>query len=69
MGLAYTIWFRGVDRLPISSVTLLMLLTPVVASLAGFVYYHQSLTPIQLCGMALIGACVVIAQCADPPTA
>jgi probable blue pigment (indigoidine) exporter len=67
MGFAYTIWFRGIERLPASSVTFLVLLTPIVASLAGFVYYHQSFTLTQLAGMAVVGACVLIAQRSGRP--
>jgi probable blue pigment (indigoidine) exporter len=58
--LAYTLWFRGLDRLPAPSVSMLGQLSPVVATIIGWVLLEQALRPLQLLGMALaLGAVVV----------
>src|SRR5882757_2153144 len=41
---SYGLWFRGIGRLPATSVSLLSLSSPVVATLAGFLGLGQSLT-------------------------
>ncbi|MEX0270768.1 EamA family transporter [Leptolyngbyaceae cyanobacterium UHCC 1019] len=61
-GLAYTLWFRGIDKLKASAVSSLGLMSPVVATLIGFVFLHQTLTPIQLLGMAIVLISVLIGQ-------
>lgn len=62
--LAYTIWFRGLDRLPAPTVSLLGLLSPVVAAVLGWSVSGQSLTSVQLVGMALALGAVVLGQLA-----
>jgi probable blue pigment (indigoidine) exporter len=52
--LAYLVWFRGVAALPVARVSLLALLSPVVATLAGWVLLDQRLTAAQLLGAALV---------------
>lgn len=49
--LAYTIWFWGLQRLPAAQVSLLGLLSPVVATVVGWAALGQGLTPVQLLGM------------------
>ena len=61
-GLAYVLWFRGIDKLSASAVSYLGLLSPVVATLLGFFWLHQTLTPIQLCAIAIIFASIVLGQ-------
>lgn len=51
--LAYTLWFRGIDRLPPTSVSLLGLTNPLVATLAGYLVLGQTLTPWQMTGFAI----------------
>ena len=51
---SYLISFRGVARLPVAQVSLLGLISPIVATVAGLVVLHQTLTPAQLLGAALI---------------
>jgi probable blue pigment (indigoidine) exporter len=51
--LAYTIWFRGLERLNAVRVSLLGLLSPVVATVVGWAALGQSLTPVQVAGMVL----------------
>lgn len=52
--LAYLVWFRGIARLPVARVSLLGLLSPVVATLAGWAVLGQRLTAPQLLGAALV---------------
>ncbi|SOD63152.1 probable blue pigment (indigoidine) exporter [Streptomyces zhaozhouensis] len=52
--LAYALWFRGIERLPASSMSFLGLANPVVASFAGLVLLGQSLTGWQLLGLTLV---------------
>ncbi len=61
-GLAYALWFRGIDKLKASAVSSLGLMSPVVATLIGFVLLHQTLTPIQLIGMAIVLMSVLLGQ-------
>lgn len=60
--LAYTLWFRGIDRLPATAVSFLGLLIPIVATLAGWVAYRQALTAPQFAGVALVLGSIVVAQ-------
>lgn len=57
--LAYTIWFRGLERLPAAKVSLLGLLSPTVV---GWAALGQGLTPLQLVGMAVAFGAVVWGQ-------
>jgi probable blue pigment (indigoidine) exporter len=61
-GLAYALWFRGIDKLQASAVSCLGLMSPVVATLIGFVLLHQTLSPIQLIGIAIVLTSVLIGQ-------
>lgn len=51
--LAYVLWFRGIERLPASAVSFLALLSPIVATLLGYLVLDQSLSALQLGGMLL----------------
>ena len=48
------LWFRGIERLPVARVSLLGLLSPVVATVTGWLVLDQHLTPVQLGGAALV---------------
>ncbi len=61
-GLAYSMWFRGIERLPVGSLTFLALISPLVATVAGWIVLDQSLTPVQLAGGVLVLAAVVAPQ-------
>jgi probable blue pigment (indigoidine) exporter len=64
--LAYTLWFRGVTRLAAARVTLLALLSPVVAATIGWVALGESLAPVQLLGAATVVASVALGVSAAP---
>ncbi len=57
--LAYVLWFRGIATLPVTSVAVLTLLSPVVAALLGAVLLDESLTPIQSAGFVCCLAAIV----------
>ncbi len=61
-GVAYALWFRGIDKLKASAVSSLGLISPVVATLIGFVLLDQTFTPIQLIGIAIVLISVLIGQ-------
>ena len=52
--LAYTLWFRGIHRLPVGSTAFLGLLSPVVAVTLGWAFLHQVFTPGQMLGIGII---------------
>lgn len=60
--IAYSLWFRGITTLPVTSVAVLGLLSPMVAALLGAVLLDQLLRPVQLLGFALALAAIVAAQ-------
>lgn len=61
-GLTHALWFRGIGRLQTSAVSILLLLSPVVATLLGFLLLHQRLTPVQMAGAALVLGSVWMGQ-------
>lgn len=61
-GVAYALWFRGIDKLNASAVSYLGLISPVVAALIGFVVLHQTFTAIQLLGIAIVLMSVLLGQ-------
>ncbi|MFF9978138.1 EamA family transporter [Streptomyces erythrochromogenes] len=65
--LAFVLWFRGVTTLPVSSVAVLVLLSPLVAAVLGAVVLDQVLGPVQLLGFALALASIVAGQRPAPP--
>jgi probable blue pigment (indigoidine) exporter len=61
-GLAYSLWFRGIERLTAGSASFLVLLSPLVATVLGWIALEQSLTVAQLAGAAVIAIAVLCAQ-------
>ncbi|OKJ70433.1 EamA family transporter [Streptomyces sp. CB02460] len=60
--LTYALWFRGIGALPVTSVAVLGLLSPLVAAGLGALVLGQTLGPVQLAGFALALASVVGGQ-------
>lgn len=56
--LAYALWFRGVQSLPVAQVAMLGLLSPLVAAFVGWALLGQSLTPWQTMGAVIVLATV-----------
>ncbi|SCF15608.1 probable blue pigment (indigoidine) exporter [Micromonospora coriariae] len=63
---AYVLWFRGVTTLPVTSVAVLGLLSPLVAALLGAILLDQTLGPIELLGLGLSLAAIVAGQLPAP---
>lgn len=61
-GMAYALWFRGIQRLKASTVTFLALLSPVSAMTIDFLILGRALTGVQLAGAVLVIGAVVTAQ-------
>lgn len=66
--LTYILWFRGLVRLEPSAVASLGFLSPVVATLLGWVILDQGLSPMQFLGFLVVLASVWLAQRAALPT-
>ncbi|MEU3461933.1 EamA family transporter [Streptomyces sp. NPDC006733] len=64
--LAYILWFRGVTTLPVTSVAVLLLLSPLVATTLGVVVLDQRFGPLQLAGFGLSLAAIVAGQLPAP---
>ncbi|SDM02395.1 probable blue pigment (indigoidine) exporter [Lentzea albidocapillata subsp. violacea] len=60
--LAYVLWFRAITTLPVTSVSMLGLLSPMVAAVLGVAVLGQTLDPVQLTGFALALAAIVASQ-------
>nr|WP_280250435.1 EamA family transporter [Nocardia abscessus] len=64
--LAYVLWFRGIGTLPVTSVAVLVLLSPLVAAVLGAVLLGQTLGPVQILGFGLALAAIVAGQLPAP---
>ncbi|MGA8113239.1 MAG: EamA family transporter [Actinocatenispora sp.] len=64
--IAYVLWFRGIGTLPVTSVAVLVLLSPLVAATLGAIVLGQTFGPIQLLGFALSLAAIVAGQLPAP---
>jgi uncharacterized membrane protein len=67
--LAYTLWFRGIGRLPVGRVAFLGLLSPVVAVTSGWLVLGQSLSPGQALGAVIVLGSVAAVTIARPAAA
>ncbi|KJK36803.1 membrane protein [Lentzea aerocolonigenes] len=67
--LAYVLWFRAITTLPVTSVSMLGLLSPMVAAVLGVVVLGQTLNPVQLLGFALALIAIVASQRPAPALA
>ncbi|GAA4703053.1 putative blue pigment (indigoidine) exporter [Promicromonospora umidemergens] len=60
--IAYVLWFRGIGRLPVTSVAFLGPLAPLVAAGIGVGVLGETLTPVQVAGLVLALAAVLAGQ-------
>ena len=60
--LAYALWFRGINKLDPTAASYLGLLSPVVATLIGYVFLQETFSSVQTSGVAIVLASVVIGQ-------
>ncbi|MCS6885012.1 MAG: EamA family transporter [Acidobacteriota bacterium] len=61
-GLAYSVYFRGLDSASPAVISTLNLLSPITAALIGYILLGQSMTWLQLLGMVLVLASVGFIQ-------
>ncbi|MEU6427347.1 EamA family transporter [Microbispora sp. NPDC046973] len=66
--LGYWIWFRGISRLPATSVAFLALLSPVSAAVIGWAALGQALSLVQLLGMVLALGGTLLGQAPAGPS-
>lgn len=59
---AYTLWFRGIRIVPLTSLAVLGLLSPLTAALLGAVFLGERFSLLQLLGFAFALAAIVGAQ-------
>ncbi|WP_067440311.1 EamA family transporter [Nocardioides jensenii] len=60
--LANYVWFRGLQRMPAASVSLIGLLNPVAGTLLGVAFAHEVFGAVQATGMALVLMGVLLGQ-------
>ena len=63
---AYVAWFRGIARLPASSIAFLGLLSPVVAILLGWMIAGEHLAPVQIAGIVIVLGSIAVVIVARP---
>lgn len=66
-GISYALWFRGVGRLHPSALASLGLLSPVSATLIGWIALDQALGTGQILGAVVVLAAVFVGQTSRPP--
>ncbi|OLF10670.1 EamA family transporter [Actinophytocola xinjiangensis] len=64
--IAYVLWFQGITSLPVTSVAVLPLLSPLVAAALGAALLGQLLGPVQLMGFALALGAILAGQLPAP---
>lgn len=62
IGLAYLIWYRGVERLGGARTAVFINFTPVVALLTGAIWLGETLTPLSVAGAAMVLSGVVLVR-------
>ncbi len=60
--LTYTLWFRGIGRLPVAGVAVLGLLSPLVAAALGALLLGENLGIVQLLGFTLALSAIAAGQ-------
>ncbi|MFD3675606.1 EamA family transporter [Streptomyces sp. NPDC058613] len=60
--ISYVIWFRGIERLPVLTISFLALCSPIVATLLGYAFRDETLSILQVVGILVILAAVVLVQ-------
>lgn len=65
--LAYFLWFRGIAKVPATSVAFLGLLSPVSAAVIGWIALGQALSPLQVLGLGVALGGTLLGQVAAKP--
>ncbi|MDR3034437.1 MAG: EamA family transporter [Kitasatospora sp.] len=64
--IAYTLWFRGIGKLPVGASAPLVLVSPLVATVVGIAVLGESLSLPQILGFVLALAAMLAAQLQSP---
>ena len=67
IGLAYLLWYRGVEKLGNNRTALYSNLVPVAALLTAWLWLGETPTPLQLLGAGVILTGLSVARLAQPP--
>lgn len=65
--LAYFLWFRGIAKVPATSVAFLGLLSPVSAAVIGWIALGQALSPLQMVGLGIALGGTLLGQMVAKP--
>lgn len=65
---AYALWFRGIHALPVTTVTFLGLLAPLVAAAVGWLVLAESMSLVQAAGAVIVLVALVASQRRPAPT-
>ncbi|WP_433626538.1 EamA family transporter [Nocardia sp. CA-120079] len=65
--LAYFLWFRGIAKVPATSVAFLGLFSPVSAAVIGWIALGQALSPLQVVGLGIALGGTLLGQVAAKP--
>ncbi|MET7480875.1 EamA family transporter [Streptomyces sp. NPDC005648] len=60
--ISYALWFRGIEKLPALAVSFLALGSPIVATILGIAFEDETFSALQMVGIVVILAAVVLAQ-------
>lgn len=60
--LTYVLWFRGIGKLPPPVVSSLLFLSPLTAILLGWAFLGESMTIIQIAGIAVVMGSIWLVQ-------
>ena len=60
--LTYALWFRGIARLESTVVSPLLFISPMTAVLLGWLFLGQTLSPLQIAGIALVIGSIWLSQ-------
>jgi len=60
--LAYSVWFRGLERLPASTLSFMAFGSPLCATILGWLVLDETLTPLQLLGAVAIAGTLWLAR-------
>jgi probable blue pigment (indigoidine) exporter len=58
----YTVWFRGFERLPAVAISFLGQISPIVATILGYLFLSQTLSLLQIVGAVTILGAILTAQ-------
>ncbi|MCG8613518.1 MAG: EamA family transporter [Pseudomonadales bacterium] len=67
--LAYTLWFRGIERLDPTTTSFIGFASPLSATILGYIFLQETFTPLQSLGALAILCSIVLSQAKLKPSA